>query len=436
MKHLLSLLSRPCERPLSDYARGIRPLVWFAEGILALGRDVVSGEIGLRSMSLVYTTLLSLVPLLAFSLALLSGFGVHSRVEPMLLNLLSPLGDSAEQIASQIMAFVGNIKVGVLGSVGLGVLLYTVSSLIHKMIMAIDFTWNGHRERSFLQRLGIYLLMILLGPLVLFSLAGAISAAMEVGWVKSLLQSGLIGNAYEFLLNWTPLMMIVVMLTLIYWVLPGKRVHWYNALLGGIITAFAWKLLGLVFASVVVGSTKYTAIYSAFASVLLFIVWLHLSWLVLLLGSRLVYYLQHPWAMCVAEIPSKFSIRVVLLAFHHVVTAFYKQAGGISSDELASRLGVPDDWLQKILQPLIEHQLVVASGERVPRYLPARALDQVRLSEVVALLHDWRGGADIPSSMAEKSVARLLRRLDTVVDRDLGDETVEQWIRLSAEEAR
>ncbi len=419
------------QRSLRDYPWWFRPLVWCARCLCALGRDLVSGEIGLRSMSLVYTTLLSLVPLLAFSFSLLKGFGVHNQVEPLLLNLLEPLGEGGVRVTAQIMAFVGNIKVGVLGSVGLGVLLYTVSSLIHKMIKAIDFTWNGRGERSFLHRLGIYMLMIMLGPLVLFSVAGAVSSAVEAAWVQKLLEVHLFGSVYALLIKWTPLMLVVVMLSLIYWVLPGKRVHWYTALAGGILAALLWKLLGWVFATVIVGSAKYTAIYSAFASALLFMIWLHLSWLVLLLGSRFVYYLEHPWNMRPGSERDAVSPRRMLDVLYRVVAGFYQHSGGISTLELMRQTGIGEEQLDLLIEPLLVHGIVLKTGDSPPNLLPARAPDNILLADVIVLTHDWPTADASEGGRAHPAVIALLARLEQLVRDGVPAETLGDWVRQS-----
>ena len=87
--------------------------------LFAVVRDIAEGQLTLRAMSLVYTTLLSMVPLLAVSFSVLKGFGVHNQIEPMLLNLLAPLGEQRVEVANNIIGFVENMKVGILGAVGL-----------------------------------------------------------------------------------------------------------------------------------------------------------------------------------------------------------------------------------------------------------------------------------------------------------------------------
>ncbi|HFD87738.1 MAG TPA: YihY family inner membrane protein, partial [Gammaproteobacteria bacterium] len=354
---------------------------------------------------------------------------VHNQVEPLLLNLLEPLGDEGVQVAEQILGFVSNIEVKVLGAVGLGVLVYTVASLIHKMTRAIDFTWNGGGERSLAQRLGIYMLMIMLGPLILFSVAGAISNAVAVPVVQNLLSVHLIGSVYHLILEWVPFMLVTIMLTLVYWILPGKTVRWYNALAGGILAALLWKLLGWIFAVVVVGSAKYTAIYSAFASALLFMIWLHLSWLVMLLGSRFVYYLEHPESMRPASLGMKAADpRHLLEILYWVTSAFYREGGGVTAQQLARLTGYPGEFVLLQLQPLEQAGLLAITGQPPAAYLPARSPDQIKLADVLALVHHWRQGTEDRLGAGVPIVEALLARLDKVVGGELDDETLESWV--------
>ena len=104
--------------------RGLHRIVVFVLRVMhMLLRELLGGQLNLRAMSLVYTTLLSIVPLLAVSFSVLKGFGVHNRFEPLLFNFLQPLGPKAAQITENIITFVDNVEVGVLGSVGFALLI-------------------------------------------------------------------------------------------------------------------------------------------------------------------------------------------------------------------------------------------------------------------------------------------------------------------------
>src|SRR3569832_2841230 len=113
---------------------------------------VAAGQLTLRAMSLVYTTLLSLVPLLAVSFSELKAFGVHNQLTPVLLIFLSPLGENGVELGLRIVSFVENMKVGVLGSLCLSMLIYTVVALVQKIEDAFNYIWRIDRPRRFVRR--------------------------------------------------------------------------------------------------------------------------------------------------------------------------------------------------------------------------------------------------------------------------------------------
>src|SRR5512133_2552 len=132
---------------------------WKADGIklarvaYAVVRDVVEGRLALYAGSLVYTTILSLVPILALAFSILKGFGVHYRFEPLLMEALSPLGSQAQMIAERLMDFVSKMDVGVLGAVGLALLFYTAVSVVQKIEAACNEIWHVRRERPLARKI-------------------------------------------------------------------------------------------------------------------------------------------------------------------------------------------------------------------------------------------------------------------------------------------
>ena len=139
-------------------------------------------------MGLVYTTLLSLVPLVAFAFAILKGLGIHRDLEPLIYEFLRPIGEQASELTTQMMAFVDNVRGGVLGSVGLAFLLYTVVTPIQKLEGAFNFAWHVERPRSLMRRISEYLSLMVIGPLflvIVFGLFGAVGSHKAMLWLTS-----------------------------------------------------------------------------------------------------------------------------------------------------------------------------------------------------------------------------------------------------------
>lgn len=268
--------------------------LWTARIVAALVRDLFDGQLTLRAMSLVYTTLLSLVPLLAVSFSVLKAFGVHNQVEPLLLRLMEPLGRHGVEFTHQIIGFVDNIQVGVLGAVGLAVLLYTVVTMVLKVEEAFNYTWRVTRARPFTARLSNDLTVLLLGPVLVFSALGLAASLARSPWVQAVASMEPVGMLLHAMGTLLPYVLIAAAFSLTYLLIPNTHVRTAPAVAGGVVAAVLWVATGKLFAAFVVESAKYTAIYSGFAIVLLFMIWVYLSWLIVLVGASVAFCQQHP----------------------------------------------------------------------------------------------------------------------------------------------
>ena len=263
----------------------------------ALFYDMRQGEITLRATGLVYTTLLSLAPLLALSFSVLKGFGVHNQLEPMLLQVLTPLGEKAEELTKQILGFVDNVQVGVLGILGLGLLLYTVVSLMQKIEEAFNYVWEVPKSRNLIEQVRDYLTVVLVGPILIFSGLGIWSYVMSLDWVQSVAAIEPFGGVLAFLVKYAPVFIIIMAFTFLYVYMPNTKVKFKPAVIGASVAGIVWQIAGWIFASFVVKSGQQTAIYSIFASLFLFMLWLYVAWIIVLGGARLSFYLQYPDAV-------------------------------------------------------------------------------------------------------------------------------------------
>ncbi|MCB2081965.1 MAG: YihY/virulence factor BrkB family protein, partial [Rickettsiales bacterium] len=236
--------------------------------VQAVLRDLADGQLSLQAMSLVYTTVISLVPLLALSFSVLKGFGAHNQIRPALLSALEPLGEKSTEITDRVLQFVDNIQVGVLGAAGLALLLYSVVAMMQKIERAFNAIWHVGRGRNFAQRFSDYLSVLLLGPLLLFLSVG-ITASVRSNTVMHTL-AGMPGVG--LLLEWAglivPYLLMALAFAFIYFYLPHTRVRIGAAFTGGLVTAVVWKTMGWLFTLFVVNASSHTAIYSAFASVI------------------------------------------------------------------------------------------------------------------------------------------------------------------------
>lgn len=350
-------------------------------------RDILEGQLNLRAMSLVYTTLLSIVPLLAVSFSVLKAFGVHNQVEPLLLGLLAPLGPQGEEITTRILGFVDNLRVGVLGAVGLGLLIYTVVALMQKIERAFNYAWYVKRNRSFAQRFSDYLSVLIIGPVLVFSALGLTASLMSHQWVQYLASIEPFGTLIGLATRLTPYALIIAAFTFLYVFVPNTRVRLGPALVGALVAGVLWQTTGWAFASLIVSSAKYTAIYSAFATLILFMLWLYLTWLILLVGASIAFYVQNPNYVTPERkevvLSARMQEKLALLVMYWIGRHLYRGGPAWTLEGLAGRLGVPSDLLGGVVDALCAQGLLRPSGDDPPVLLAARPLDATGVGEVL-----------------------------------------------------
>ncbi len=353
---------------------------------VVLIRQLVKGQLNLRAMSLVYTTLLSIVPLLAVSFSVLKGFGVHNQIEPALMNFLAPLGPRGKEISDNIIAFVENVRVGVLGSLGLLFLLYTVVSLIQKVESAFNYVWQVERLRGLAQRFSSYLSVILIGPVLVFTALGVTATAMNNALVQELMSVEPFGDLIVSVSGFVPYLLVIGAFIFIYMFIPNTRVKFLPAFGGGLVAGILWQSSGWAFAAFIASSSNYAAIYSSFAILILLLIWLYLNWLILLLGAQVAFYIQYPQYMTRQQVQLRLSNRLrERLAFQImflVADHYIKQREPWTAGNLVHDLGLPMQPIHHVLQLMVDAGFLSETNDEPPAFLPRRDIETITLAEL------------------------------------------------------
>ena len=412
-------------------------VIHFLRIIQAVVRDLSSGLTTLRAMSLVYTTLLSLVPLLAVSFSVLKGFGVHNQIEPMLLNMLAHLGDKGVEITNQLISFVDNIKVGVLGSLGLGLLIYTVISLIQKIERAFNATWRVTESRGITQRFSDYLSVIMVGPVLVFSAMG-ITASISNSHIMTMLVSvEPFGSLISLIGKFLPFILIITAFTFLYILIPNTKVRFRSALVGAVVAGFLWETLGWLFTAFVANSSNYTAVYSSFAILIVFMIWLYLGWLILLTGSSIAFYHQNPERISsrqqILRLSCRLREKIALLVMYRIGSSFHHNTEPWSIHRLTADIDVSMEAIAMILNALEDAELITRSGEKNEIYMPCQSLERINIKQILDAV---RSAEEAPSLNPDKlnsnvNVDQLLVEIDKAVSDSLGEKTLLSLVTLA-----
>jgi membrane protein len=401
--------------------------------LYVLAEGFFDEQTSLRAASLVYTTLLAFVPLIAVSFSVLKAFGVNAKLEIMLYYFLEPMGEKGIDISLTVIKFVEHMNVAVLGALGLSMLLYTAVSAVSKMEAALNQIWHAAGSRSLRQRFTSYLSVLLVGPVLGFTAISLIVSLKSSYVLRLLLSESAAGHlAYAAGRVFTYLL-VSAAFVLIYLFLPNTRVRPRSALAGGCIAGITWGVMGWAYASFVASSAKYSAIYSGIAALFLFIIWLYWNWLVLLAGARVSFYHQHPRYFMQGEgsaVQGLARERAAMGAAALIARNFYSGGRPMETASIAGRLGIPDAALQQVLSALVKCGILMAGAGEPHTYLPARDPGTISLKDIVEAVRSGTGGTVSAErgGPSEPAIEEVLKVMEEAVSASLSAKTLKDLV--------
>jgi membrane protein len=383
-------------------------LVMIAQGV---GRH----QILLRAHSLTYITLLSMIPLLALAVSLVQALGVRDALVGFVVAQVAAV---APQAAEFIQTRVAEIKFGSLGTVGAAALFLTTVLAVGNVERSFNHIFGVTRQRPWIRRFPDYLAVVIIAPLVLgvaIPLGTTLRSETVVGWLQGV---PLFSALYDSGLAQIPTLLFVLGFSFFYWFLPNTQVRWLSALLGGIVAGLLFALAQLAYVRLNAGAARYDVLFGGLAFLPLFIVWVYVSWVVVMLGAELAFAHQN-LSRYRREVrgpePSPAEREALGLAVALEVAGRFATGGPCwTPDGLADALAAPVRAVREVLDRLEEAGVVAAraDGERSDAFQLGRPAENVRVGDVLDAL---RGGRSRPlargrvAAVVEATLADLER---------------------------
>ena len=394
--------------------------------LYAVLRDFFSGQLTMRAMSLVYTTLLSIVPLLAFSFSVAKGFGIHEQIQDQMYLFLEPLGDRGAEITDKVMALVYNVDGRVLGGVSLAFFMWTAVSMVQKVEESLNYVWYVSEPRSFARRFTEYMAVLMIGPLAIFIAIGMITAVQNQSVVQYLLQNQIVGPLFVATSKLTPYFIVAGVFAFLYWFMPNTRVRVLPALFGGLAGGFIWASMVIIFTTFIATASARQAVYASFAIAIVTLIWLYLNWLTLLIGAQLAFYIQHPEYLRIGRQEPRLSNamreRLALNIMLLVGRAFRDPQQSLSIQALSDALQIPSLTLEPILRDLEDNGLLTTNEK--DELLPGRETALIRLREILDVVRNQGGTGSWREPQWEKHVDAVGKRLDEATLSTVGELTL------------
>jgi membrane protein len=389
-------------------------------------RDVFSTQLTLRAMSLVYTTLLSIVPLLAVSFSVAKGLGMVSRLRELFTQSFTQLGPDGIAIAENILQMVDRINGRAIGAIGVVIFLYTAISMVQKVEASFNYVWYVAKARGFARRFSEYLVVLLIGPVAMgtaFSMIASLSSNEFVAYLETLP-----GFAQILLMigESLPYVMIIGVFTFLYYLMPNTRVSLKSALIGGLAGGVMWVTMSVIFTTFIANSFRTFAVYASFGVGIIALLWLYLNWLVLLLGAQLAFYHQNPAFLRIGrqepDLSNGTRERLALNIMTLVGEAFRNKGQQVSLTDIGQHLNVPTMVLGLIASALEKAGLLAVTESET--LVPGQEMSRIRLQDILDVVRAQGGPGYHRHPNWGPEIDLLGGRLDAAVNSVVTDESL------------
>jgi membrane protein len=344
----------------------------------------------IRAAALTFTTILSIVPFLAVAFSISKGFGLQNT--DFIRTLILKLTTGRVEVADKIIEYIDRTNVQALGWVGVATLLFTVLSLVGTIEKAFNTIWGVTKGRSAWRKIADFFPVILICPMVLLIASSFNLSLQQQQIVTGLLSVQAIGLLEAFFLKITPYVLIAMAFAFMYVFIPFTKVRLTSAAIGGIVGGVLWQTAQWFYIHWQIGAAKYNAIYGSFAQLPLLLMWIYISWLVVLLGSEVSYAWQNLNSFVkqryFGEATPLERQKIAVLMMTVLAKRFHDAAPLPSVEELSDALMAPATLVSDIFRLLQRAGYTVpteVTGHEV--YAPARALDAVRVLDIIKVVN-------------------------------------------------
>lgn len=315
-----------------------------------------------RASALTYSTLLSIIPILAILFAIARGFGFDSLVESQFRSGVA--SQQAELIISWINSYLEHAQSGIFIGVGLVVLLWTVLILTDTIERSFNAIWQVKRPRSVMRKITDYFSMILLLP-ILIVVSSGLGIFMST-YIKDMENYVVLAPIVKFLVRLIPYVLTWSMFTALFIFIPNTKVKFSHAWLPGIIAGSAFQAFQYFYINSQIWVSSYNAIYGSFAAIPMFLLWTQISWTICLLGAEMCYISQNlssfNFGKETANISRRYHDFFCTIILSSICKRFAVGASAYTAEELSKEHKIPIRLTKKLLYELQDMKLILETS--------------------------------------------------------------------------
>ena len=412
---------------LRDHSPGKSLVIRFLRIVALAVRGFNENKCKFRASALTFFSLLSIVPVIALMFGIAKGFGLQERVAVQILEKMK----GQEEVANNVIAFANSLldktSGGVIAGVGVVFLFWTIISLLGNVEGSFNDIWGVVKPRTFGRKFSDYLVTMLVCP-ILLAIAGGATIFLS-GQIQTLTEKFPVlkdlGPAFWLVMKLLPYFTIWVSFTFIFIFMPNTKVRFISGLIAGIVAGTLFQLIQWAYVNFQVQITTRYAIYGSFAAMPLFLLWLQISWLIILFGAEVSFAHQNVEIYefepdCLSASHS-FKTLLSILITQRLVHRFCAGEKPSNASGLSHELEIPVRLVRQLLYDLSESGILseVKKGEdKELAYQPATDADKITVKFVIDRL-EQRGTSSIPvlRSAEMDKLSDCLRQLDATIEK-------------------
>jgi membrane protein len=381
--------------PLSELSRRKSILFKQLRIIVLAARGFSKDKVQIRSSALTFYSILSLVPLAAIAFAISKGFGLEQNLTQQLTKSLA----SQQEVLNWVLPIAKNAlnatNGGYIAGVGVLVLFWSVMSLLNHIESSFNHIWQISAPRAWYRKFTDYLTIMLIAP-VLLILSSSVTLFINTTFTAFMAKAPILDffkPVIAFLIKASPYLIVWLMLTLLFIVMPNTKVKFKSAFVSGIVAGTILQLLQWFYIDLQFGISKLSMLYGSFAAIPLFIVWLQSSWIVVLLGAELAFANQnvsrYEFESEALNISHYLKRALTLVIMRMIIRNFMNGEPPVTSEKLSVTLKIPVRLVRDIVQDLNSAGLVsvvITDDSKERHFQPGLDVNLLTVSYVISKL--------------------------------------------------
>ena len=378
-------------------------------------RGFVEDKCFFRASSLTFNTLLSIVPVAAILFGVAKGFGFETKLKRELFDKFP--GEAQQEVLWKVFDFAESMlqatKGGIIAGIGLVILFWSVINVLSHIEASLNDIWEIRESRTWARKFSDYLAIMIVSPLFIM-LSSSVTVFITTRITLLTEQIKLLGMISPMIflgLKLIPYVLIWILFTIIYVLMPNTKVNFKAGLLAGIIAGTIFQIVQWGYISFQIGTARYNAIYGSFAALPLFLMWVQVSWWVVLFGAELSFAHQnvdtYEYEPDSRRVSPAFKKVLTLQIAHLLVKNFANGEKPLTDIDICTRLKMPIRLVHNVLYDLVKSRVLSETRTRQDRqfaYQPARDINTLTIKYVIDAI-DQNGTNNIPVARTEEFVA-------------------------------